>query len=106
MEIEKASAIQNPSKLGHPHVRCGESSGTGSRSLFDMRLPSVPYWSPSERSSSRRRSPMLCGYLGPPGWLVCVLGERLHEKVNEYDDKTYRRFYYESKVGLYFILDV
>lgn len=37
---------------------------------------------------------------------MCVWGEMLHEKVNEYDDKAYRHCYYKSKVGLYFMLDV
>lgn len=55
MEIEKASAIQNPNRLGHPQVRSGEPTGMGSKSLLDSRLPSVPSWAFSDRSCSRSR---------------------------------------------------
>lgn len=53
--MEKASAIQKPSRLGQPQVRSGEPRGTGSISLLDSRLPSVPIWAFSDRSCNRCR---------------------------------------------------
>lgn len=56
IEIEKASATQKPSRLGHVHVLSGDPKGIGSMSLFET-FPSSSGF--SERSTSRCLSPML-----------------------------------------------
>lgn len=74
MEMEKASAIQKPSRLGQPQVRSGEPRGTGSISLLDSRLPSVPIWAFSDRSCNRCRRRCLVMLSGLSGRKV--LAER------------------------------
>lgn len=55
MEMLKASAIQNPRREGHVHVRSGESNGTGSRSLFEGMPPGREEYDPGAEWSSTLR---------------------------------------------------
>lgn len=104
MEIEKASATQNPSKEGHVHVRSGDPRGMGSCSLL-VEIWSSEWFEYDDCTARRLRRPMMSKELGDRALSPsCREIDKERSVLEQYWRSYYWYRYSGTYIALYFLL--